>query len=563
MAARVDVEITPNTGVYTDTELNCLASAVNMEGAGEPVFTWISGGAEIATGTSYTISADDLNVDDSLSCSASITDGSGITLTGTSSIVVENSVPVISAVNISSETNFNDEMVSCLVEVSDIDQEELIIEYSWISGSENLGSSDTLDLNTTELMPEDRLNCHISVSDGHDSISQDSSAMEIENRPPSPPNISLSWSSNNEYPLAGESLTCLGSDSVDPDRQEVQYSYSWSSSSGALLGQESVPLGQIVSPEVWTCTVETTDGLVSETVTASITVCDSLFQGSCMISSDLSAEISLQTIMIPAGQDPLERYSLSNSFYLMQTEVTQPLFEQIMGYPASEGEETSDETGSFGVGEEYPAYHVSWYMAADFANHVTQYYNQENGANLQECYTCAEAGTTNVVCTESMNPYLCDGYRLPTSGEWEYAARSGTMAGFWTPDGGGDESGYECTGTETIVDGGAEPLLGEYSWYCGNMENEYGAKKVAQKLPNGFGLYDMHGNVREWVGDWYNYGGSQLYGVDPFDDNVELGREYRGGSWMSYPYVVNLTERYSNPSDLRFSRTGLRLARGQ
>ena len=71
----------------------------------------------------------------------------------------------------------------------------------------------------------------------------------------------------------------------------------------------------------------------------------------------------------------------------------------------------------------------------------------------------------------------------------------------WTGAGldlGGNYSDDTCTGLETIVDGVSNPLLGDYAWYCGNYGSD-SAKPVAQKLPNGFGLYDMHGNLFEWV----------------------------------------------------------------
>ena len=78
-----------------------------------------------------------------------------------------------------------------------------------------------------------------------------------------------------------------------------------------------------------------------------------------------------------------------------------------------------------------------------------------------------------------------DVYRLPSEAEWEYACRAGTS-------------------TRWSV-GNNESRLGDYAWYIGNNRPS-GTKAVGGKLPNGWGLYDMHGNVWEWVQDWYGFG---------------------------------------------------------
>ena len=109
-------------------------------------------------------------------------------------------------------------------------------------------------------------------------------------------------------------------------------------------------------------------------------------------------------------------------------------------------------------------------------------------------------------------------YRLLTEGEWEYAARAGTTT-IWSF--GDDES-----------------LLGEYAWYVENTWNAGAeqAQPVGLKLPNPWGLYDMHGNVGEWVSDLYDeYSDSGLPQVDPTGGELGIDHVVRSGSFARYP----------------------------
>ncbi|MCA9067161.1 MAG: SUMF1/EgtB/PvdO family nonheme iron enzyme, partial [Planctomycetaceae bacterium] len=105
-------------------------------------------------------------------------------------------------------------------------------------------------------------------------------------------------------------------------------------------------------------------------------------------------------------------------------------------------------------------------------------------------------------------------FRLPTEAEWEYACRAGTNTRY--------SFGDDAT------------LLGEYAWFDGNTDGD-GTRHVKQKKPNPFGLYDMHGNVAEWVLDGYApytpadgavNGSEQWIRTDQPDPRV-----VRGGSW--------------------------------
>jgi formylglycine-generating enzyme required for sulfatase activity len=106
-------------------------------------------------------------------------------------------------------------------------------------------------------------------------------------------------------------------------------------------------------------------------------------------------------------------------------------------------------------------------------------------------------------------------YRLPTEAEWEYACRAGTKTAFSFGDDPGD--------------------LDDYGWHYGNSDDKY--QKVGQKKPNPWGLYDMHGNVAEWVLDQYTPDGYAQFAGKSLKNPIILPtkidpRVVRGGSWF-------------------------------
>ncbi len=129
------------------------------------------------------------------------------------------------------------------------------------------------------------------------------------------------------------------------------------------------------------------------------------------------------------------------------------------------------------------------------------------------------------------------GYRLPTEAEWEYAARAGTV---------GD---YGGTG-----------IPAEMGWYYQNSSQT--PHPVGGKAPNGWGLYDMHGNVSEWVQDYY---GDGYYAVsprlDPRGPATGAFRVVRGGSWLANTVDARSAARFQAVPGDRFDSVGLRLVR--
>ena len=106
---------------------------------------------------------------------------------------------------------------------------------------------------------------------------------------------------------------------------------------------------------------------------------------------------------------------------------------------------------------------------------------------------------------------------------------SGSIMDFWTTD--GPALWPSCSGTGTLVDGVSNPLASLYTNYCGM--NASGTLEVASLEPNGFGLFDMHGNVAEWTAD----DSSCAFPASALDPHCvgsagASTKVVRGGSWM-------------------------------
>lgn len=220
----------------------------------------------------------------------------------------------------------------------------------------------------------------------------------------------------------------------------------------------------------------------------------------------------------PAGDGDAEeneqpqRWTEVPAFSLCRTEVTLGQYEAVTRKWPSDC--------AFGCSDDQPVRRVSWFDAVAYLNKLTDLESRALVALGEDALSvCYEVNGEDVAWIEG-----CTGYRLPTDAEWEYAARAGTTTRF-------------SFGDDPAV-------IGEYAWYSNNSEDE--VHTVGEKKANPWGLYDMHGNVWEWVWDSVS---SYKDGELRNSDGAERG--LRGGSFISAPGHLHVTvRRWDGPGPL-------------
>jgi formylglycine-generating enzyme required for sulfatase activity len=200
-------------------------------------------------------------------------------------------------------------------------------------------------------------------------------------------------------------------------------------------------------------------------------------------------------------EQPRHDVRISQSFYLQTNEVSQDQWKKLMGDNPSRFDQ---------CGGDCPVEQVSWYDARRFIEKLNQ----------------LEKTTA---------------YRLPSEAEWEYACRAGTTTEYSFGD---DDS-----------------KLGEYAWYSGNSESR--THRAATRKPNSSGLYDMHGNVWEWVEDdaHSNYEGAPSDGRAWVSYPRTVGRVVRGSGWKNVTRDCRSAVRSILFSDQHYEFVGFRLAK--
>jgi len=239
---------------------------------------------------------------------------------------------------------------------------------------------------------------------------------------------------------------------------------------------------------------------------------------------------------------------LRHRFELMETEVTQGMWTQGMGdNPVAERNQHVEgrDRGlcrDWGTDKALPIYCVDWRDAVTFANALSE------REGLLPCYFLTEDSV------QWVKGLACEGYRLPTEAEWEYAARANTQQWY----AGAEEQDYVC----------AYGNIADVRFHKQYPDREAAACKdgdaqlarVAQYHPNPWGFRDLSGNVWEWVWDVY---GAYPAGaaVDPTGPTRGDLRGIRGGSWKSDPRLTRVANRRGVDPGSRGNQIGFRLAR--
>ena len=239
--------------------------------------------------------------------------------------------------------------------------------------------------------------------------------------------------------------------------------------------------------------------------------------------------------------ETLHQVTLNHDFEISATEVTQKQFETLMTYRP------------LGVNpcDRCPVAWLTWDEAVAYCN-ILSY-----GKTLKECYQCSDVGTSSVSCIvapaydgTNKSIYACPGYRLPTDAEWEYAYRAGTS----TPLYEGTINPAAC-GSCSEVDVATTKI----AWYCANSGGA--VHEVGQKAPNAWALYDMAGNVWEWIHDWYQADLGPAARTDPWGPATGSQRIMRGGTYHLFPWTLQGSVRIGFSPAARETRLGFRCVR--
>ena len=253
------------------------------------------------------------------------------------------------------------------------------------------------------------------------------------------------------------------------------------------------------------------------------------------------------------GDETRFQHTLTRDIAVMEKEVTRKMWADLAGKkPTSLPPDPSSSAWSNGVDD--PVQTVSWFHAILFAN-VLSAYNQKVPVYYSDSGLSLPWNELDFAKT-SPNPvyanFNANGYRLPTEGEWEYFTRAGTTTAFWldVPDYTNETCKFYFS-TFTNLD--------SVAWLYSNSADV--THPAGLKTANQWLLYDVYGNVREWVWDWYTWDYPTTPQTDYAGTATGSWKSMRGGSFINDGQHARSAYRYADDPKQVFGNVGFRLVR--
>jgi formylglycine-generating enzyme required for sulfatase activity len=228
--------------------------------------------------------------------------------------------------------------------------------------------------------------------------------------------------------------------------------------------------------------------------------------------SEVFAGIEMIKTPVPDSTEKIDQ------FWIGKYEITQEQYESIMGKNPSEFRDNKK-----------PVEKVSWYNAVEFCNKLSIKAGYKPYYNIQKEIKDPENTNSydDIKWLVTVNKDA-EGFRLPTSAEWEFAARAGTYTTYFWGESADDS------------------IINQYSVYEKN--SNYQTAAAGSKKPNPWGLYDMSGNVWEWCFEWFIH-------------QPGKARVIRGGCWKSDDYFIQPGMIFNLYPYLRWNWVGIRVAK--